>query len=248
MLVEPSMAPVSSSWRATLGILGGMGPMATAHFYETLIARTPGERDQDHLPVVLWADPSVADRTEALLGRGPSPVPAMVRGVRWLQTSGADPIAVPCNTAHAFFDQVVAQTDARLIDMVHESVRAAVLEHPSADRIGVLCTEGTRAAHLYERAARTMGVELVQVDAGTQRRSVDVAIAMVKARAADSAAMASASDHVTIAAARLVDLGADVVIAACTEIPLVMTGAGGIVPMIDSTACLADAAVKALRR
>lgn len=248
MLVEHSVAPAASTWCSALGILGGMGPMATAHFYEKLIALTSVKQDQDHLPVVLWADPRVPDRTEALLGRGPSPVPAMVQGVRWLQAAGADLIAVPCNTAHAFFDQIVTQTDARMIDMVHESVRAAVLEHPSVDRIGVLCTEGTRVARLYEQAARSLDVELVQVDAVTQRGSVDVAITLVKARAADHDSLAVASEHVTSATARLVDLGAEVVIAACTEIPLVMTGASGIVPMIDSTRCLAEAALKALRQ
>ncbi|MDQ2955857.1 MAG: amino acid racemase [Actinomycetota bacterium] len=248
MLVEHAAAPASSNWLSALGVLGGMGPLATAHFYQQLIALTPAERDQDHLPVVLWADPSVPDRTAAVLGQGDSPVPAMLRGIRWLQAAGTDLVAVPCNTAHAFFDQIVTHTEVRLIDMVLESVRTAQCEQPAAGKVGVLCTEGTRVAQLYERAARTQDVELVQVDARTQRRSVDVAIGLVKARPADHDALAAAAEHITLAAARLVELGAEVVIAACTEIPLVMSGASRIVPMIDSTGCLAAAALAALRK
>jgi len=56
-----------------VGILGGMGPAATADFYTKLIQSTPATQDQDHLPVIIWADPSMPDRTAALLGNGPGP-------------------------------------------------------------------------------------------------------------------------------------------------------------------------------
>ncbi|MFI0220807.1 aspartate/glutamate racemase family protein [Streptomyces lydicus] len=90
-----------------------MGPLATADFYRRLVERTPAAGDQGHLPVVMWADPGVPDRTAALLGKGPSPVPALVEGARWLQRAGVSCIAVPCNTAHAYVQGGGASAAAR---------------------------------------------------------------------------------------------------------------------------------------
>jgi len=230
-----------------LGVLGGMGPMATVHFYRQLVTMTPATRDQDHLRLLLWADPSVPDRTEALLGRGLSPLPAMAAGIGWLLTGGVRAIAVPCNTAHAYFEELRQLTGAHLIDMVGASVAWARQELPGLRRLGVLCTDGTRHARLYEKAAAEQGVELVQVSASTQRRLVNPAIAAVKEQSGSPRALDLAERRITGAAAELVDLGVEAVVAACTEIPLVMAGASRLVPMIDSTECLAAASLATLR-
>ncbi|MEV5281501.1 aspartate/glutamate racemase family protein [Streptomyces sp. NPDC052811] len=94
----------------TLGVLGGMGPLATADFYRKLVERTPARADQGHLPVLIWAYPHVPDRSAALLGEGPSPVPALVED-RWSQCVGAACVAIPCNTAHAYADQLTRATE-----------------------------------------------------------------------------------------------------------------------------------------
>ncbi len=229
-----------------LGILGGMGPLATAHFYGRLVALAPAERDQDHPAVVMWADPAVPDRTRALLEQGASPVPALIHGIRWLQQAGADWIAIPCNTAHAFVSELRQATGADIIDMIAVSVLRASQAQASVSRIGVLCTRGTRASQLYERAAEPSGIELIQVDPATQREQVDVAIELVKRHPGDPHALALAAEHITTATRRLREQGAEVVIAACTEVPLVMSGAAALLPMIDSTECLAARALELL--
>lgn len=105
-----------------LGVLGGMGPLATARFYDAVVRATPAGHDQGHIPTVIWSDPRIPDRTAAILAGGPSPVPAMVDGARKLETAGAETLAIPCNTAHAFLPELRASTRLVWIDMVGETL------------------------------------------------------------------------------------------------------------------------------
>ncbi|MET9256528.1 amino acid racemase [Streptomyces sp. NPDC003717] len=239
-------APLSSAARRarpTLGVLGGMGPLATADFYQRLVARTPADADQRHLPVVIWADPAVPDRTAALLGHGPSPVPALVEGARWLRRAGVTCVAVPCNTAHAYVEQVARAAGVEVLDMVAAALTSAVGTVPGAARVGVLATRGTRLAGLYERAGARLGAEVVQVPDRVQRELVDPAIRAVKA----GADRAEPARWIAAAAGALAERGAQAVIAACTEIPLISAPAARVLPLVDSTDALVDAALLRLR-
>ncbi|MCS0603451.1 amino acid racemase [Streptomyces sp. LP11] len=227
-----------------LGVLGGMGPLATADFYRRLVERTPAEDDQAHLPVLMWADPAVPDRTAALLGHGPSPLPSLVEGARRLRRAGATCLAVPCNTAHAYLGQVSRVTGIEVLDMVDAALRAAVRAAPGVRRVGVLATRGTRRAGLYERAAARLGVEVVHVPERVQEECVDAAVRAVKGGSDRRRAEA----WVGTAAEALGGLGAQVAVAACTEIPLVAGVAARVLPLVDSTDALADAAVARLWR
>jgi aspartate racemase len=228
--------------RPTLGILGGMGPLATADFYRRLIGRTPAGSDQGHLPVVMWADPAVPDRTAALLGEGPSPVPALVAGARWLQRAGVSCVAVPCNTAHAYVDQVARAAGVEVLDMVGAALRAAADTAHGEEGVGILATRGTRLARLYERAGDALGVRVIQVPDRVQHEYVDRAIHAVKA----GADLTEAEERIAAATEILKAQGARVVIAACTEIPLISGAAGSLLPLVDSTDALVDAVLSRL--
>ncbi|MFD6433745.1 aspartate/glutamate racemase family protein [Streptomyces venezuelae] len=219
-----------------LGILGGMGPLATAAFYRKLVERTPADADQRHLPVVVWADPGVPDRSAALLGEGPSPLPALVEGARELRRAGASCIAVPCNTAHAYVEQVTRVTGVEVVDMIEAALGRAAHSAQDVRRVGVLATRGTRAAGLYERAGARLGLTVVQVPDEAQRSYVDPAIRAVKA----GADTAGAARRIASATGVLKEQGAQVVVAACTEIPLVAGEAARVLPMVDSAEALAD--------
>lgn len=230
--------------RPALGILGGMGPLATADFYRRLVARTPADSDQGHIPVLMWADPAVPDRTAALLGLGPSPVPALVAGARWLKQAGARCLAVPCNTAHAYVEQVAKATGIEVLDMIQAALHAAASTGPDTTRVGILATQGTRRAGLYERAGSRLGIEVLQVSARLQITSVDPAIRAVKA----GAELVEPEQQIATAAKALKKQGAQVIIAACTEIPLISGAAARIMPVVDSTDALVDTAVSRLWR
>ena len=87
----------------TLGIIGGLGPMATARFLELTVRMTEASRDQDHLEAILLESPSIPDRTAYILDRSnPSPLPPIVALAKKLESLGAGCLAIPCITSHYF--------------------------------------------------------------------------------------------------------------------------------------------------
>ncbi|SEM29648.1 aspartate/glutamate racemase family protein [Streptacidiphilus jiangxiensis] len=225
--------------KTIVGILGGMGPSATADFMAKLVARTPAAMEFEHLPLAIWSNPEIPDRTRALLGLGPSPVPSMVDGVRRLIAMGARSIAIPCNTAHAFLPEIRQLVDVPFIDMIRATVDAIVCEYVGVRSVGLLATEGTRRAGLYAAECERRGLTLVNLDPGEQGAWVSPAIHMVKT----GGDLAVARLGIRKAAQRLHQLGADIVVAGCTEIPLVSQDATQIVSIVDATDCLASAVV-----
>ncbi|SEB78722.1 aspartate racemase [Streptomyces sp. TLI_105] len=221
-----------------------MGALATADFYRRLVQRTPAGSDQAHLPVLVWADPAVPDRTAALLGEGPSPVPALAEGARWLQRAGVSCIAVPCNTAHAYVEQLSGATGAGVLDMIRAALETAARRVHGLERVGVLATRGTRLTGLYERAGARLGLDVVQVPASVQEEYVDAAIRAVMGGADPT----GPERWIATAAESLQGQGDQAVVAACTEIPLVSGAAARVLPLVDSTDALAEAAVARLWR
>ena len=226
-----------------VGILGGMGPLATVDLYRKIILTTPARRDQDHLHVIIDADPSVPDRTAALRGEAPDPTPWLVRGARRLEAAGAGFIAMPCNTAHAFLPAVQPQVGIPFLDMIEETAARVRADHPAARRAGILATAGTIGSGLYHRALARHGLDALAPADEVQRRLVDAAIAAVKA--GDSGPDAGA--WLVEAARSLVEAGAEVLLAACTEIPLALTAEMAPAPLLDPTQVLAEAAVREAR-
>ncbi|MCA1705022.1 MAG: amino acid racemase, partial [Actinobacteria bacterium] len=94
--------------KLTVGVLGGMGPLATAEFMRLLVASTPAKRDQEHLHVIVDSNPMIPNRTAALLHGGEDPTPMLVESARLLESAGAEILAMPCNTAHCFLADIQA--------------------------------------------------------------------------------------------------------------------------------------------
>ncbi|MFI7709173.1 aspartate/glutamate racemase family protein [Nonomuraea sp. NPDC049480] len=226
-----------------VGILGGMGPAATADFYDKLIRATPAETDQEHLRVVIWADPTVPDRTAALLDGGADPAPFMERGARALKEAGADLIAVPCNTAHAFLLGIGARLGVRIIHMIEETARHIEAMSPPVHRVGILATTGTVKARLYQDSLSRAGRSVVLPDAGEQAVIMRV-IRDVKAGDTGPQVRRRISEITGALAAR----GAQAVVAGCTELPLVLHAETVPVPVADPARILADAVVAQARR
>jgi aspartate racemase len=235
--------------RPVVGILGGMGPAATADFFAKLVAATPARTDQDHLQVLLWSDPLVPDRSDALLDRGPDPTARLLCGVRLLTEGGARLIAVPCNTAHAFLgpaDPVgvaVRQAGVEIVSMIDETAREVAAIRPRIGRVGLLATTGTVRAGLYQGSLARRDIETIMPTKAEQDR-VAAAIRRVKAGLPGGAAGAAAADVFAAAGERLVARGARALIAGCTEIPLVYGGARAPVPVVDPGEVLAAAVVR----
>ena len=198
----------------TLGILGGMGPLAGAHFYRRVVELTAAEGDFQHIPTLLWSDPTIPDRTACLLGQGESPRPALERGIGKLEAMGAEVIAVPCNTAFSYLSH---PRDTLVIpDMPALAVRRAALG--GALRVGILSTRGTLRAGIYERAAASVGL-LTVCPPNEEAASLERLIYRQKA------GERIGREEYLAYAVRLFDRGADSVILGCTELSVAFTGA-----------------------
>jgi aspartate racemase len=224
-----------------LGVLGGMGPLATADFYEKLIAATPAARDQEHVPVLIHAVPQVPDRTAALLHGGPSPLPALLAGVRTLVAAGAQAIAMPCNTAHAWYDELAAESRVPILHIADCAADAAArLAGPGA-RIGLIATGGTLAAGLYPRRFAARGFDCAAPTESEMREWVTPGIEQVKAGAVEGGGRL-----LERAVEALLARGAGAVVLGCTETPVALDRvASPLRPRcVDATAALAHACVE----
>jgi aspartate racemase len=224
-----------------LGVLGGMGPLATADFYEKLIAQTPATRDQEHIPVLIYAVPQVPDRTAALLEAGASPLPALQAGVRTLVAAGAQTIAIPCHTAHAWYDELAASNPVPIIHIADAAAAAALKIAGPGARLGLISTAGTLAAGFYPPRLAAHGFVCTAPTEAEMREFVTPGIGKVKAGAIDEGGR-----QVERAVAALLERGAAAVVLACTETPVALDRIGSSLRArcVDATAALAGACVE----
>ncbi len=254
------------AWKRRIGIVGGLGPYAHVEFErlllraaERLVGRPP--RDQDYPGWLLVSVPETPDRTSAIRGDGASPLADLERAVRWLRGTprqpGADFAVIPCNAAHAWLDELRARCGLPLLDMISEALRAAVERVGDGARIGLLATTGTLRAGIYERAAAALGsrpvlISTVDLEGGGQIQE-DLVMTPIygalcngrrEAGGIKSGNLEGADAPLRRAVTLLADAGADLVIAACTEIPLVL-GRGRVhgVPLLDPMEVAAEVSV-----
>lgn len=223
-----------------VGILGGMGPAATVDFYGKLVAETPAERDQDHLPVVIWADPRVPDRTDGLMGLGEDPTPWLEQGIQALVAAGCGLLAVPCNTAHAFVPGLASRAGIELVSIV--DVAADVILLGGFRTVGILATTGTLTSNLYTKTLAARGVQVIEPGVDEQKQLMEI-IRAIKANSAHT----GKSQILSSISTGLVARGADVIVAACTELVLTLHRSDVVVPVIDPARELARRIVKMTR-
>lgn len=135
--------------RKKLGILGGMGPLATCRFYMDIVSSTPAAKDQDHIDMVILNACHIPDRTAAILHGGPSPLPQLIEGCESLEAQGCDLIAIPCNTSHYYFDELKTGRKAELLNMIE--LTAERLEALGMKKVYLMATEGTLKTGVYQK-------------------------------------------------------------------------------------------------
>lgn len=146
-----------------LGVIGGMGPMATSMFFERIINRTVASKDQEHIDMVILNHASMPDRTEAILsGNHDDFLNSIKADFEVMAHVGVSNIAIPCNTSHFFMDKMVTMTDIPIIDMVNETAKEVHALYGEGARVGILATNGTIRTGTYERACRSFGLEFVK--------------------------------------------------------------------------------------
>ncbi len=221
-----------------LGIIGGLGPEATVDFFGRIVRITPAQSDQDHLHILIDNNPKVPNRNQALAGSGASPAMSLAANARRLEAVGAEFIVMACNTAHAFEDSIRNAISIPFISIVTETCTYIAENHPDLQSVGLLATDGCLQAQLYETALESHGIEVLTLTADRQKAFMDL-VYEIKGQGVDQnirSAMMAMTDE-------LIELGAQGILAGCTEVPLVMTADDLSVPFIDSTEILAEQCV-----
>jgi len=168
--------------QARLGILGGMGPLATADLYRKLVLLTDAASDSEHIRVYIDSNTTIHDRTAAILSDGANPLPAMTDSLRKLESCGADCIIMPCNTAHYFLPKLQELTKVPFVSMLEAAAKACRARYPG-QTAAVLATKGTLTSGLYQKTLEAEGVPYLIPEAAEQEQLMTVIYEGVKAGA-----------------------------------------------------------------
>jgi len=218
--------------RKKLGVIGGMGPAATALFYELLTSLAGVKTDQEHPEAFILSRPSIPNRTDYILGKSPEdPVPPIIETGRMLVSLGVDYIAIPCVTSHFFYDRLTQGISAPIINMVRETANRLALQ--GVNRAGVLATDGTVRSGLFSSELDAAGIQAVYPSTRKQSLIMEIIYDRIKAGAQfDFGEFMSA-------ARELRDNGAQCLILACTELSLIKRNFGLADGYIDALEVLA---------
>lgn len=225
-----------------IGILGGMGPEATINCFDKLTRNTPAKHDQDHLHVIVYSNPKVPDRTEAILSHGDSPLPFLMEGCRRLAQAGADFIIIPCVTAHYFLKELTQATTLPILSIVDAVAENICKYYPAIQTIGLMGTSGTLKSGIFQKRMVVDDIKCIVCPDHVQEK-VMRAIYEIK-RGISIRNQEKLTNELGAVAQGLVESGADGIIAGCTEIPLCLTQKDVKVPYFDSLLLLARDAIR----
>lgn len=197
----------------TLGIIGGMGPEATQLMYKSIIEATDAKCDQEHLDMVILNHASMPDRTAAIKSGDTAEIVRLLqRDAKLLESCGAGVLAVPCNTSHAFIDDIRESVGITVLDMIEET--AAYIKHrrPDMKKVGILATDGTIGQGLYRRALEKQGLEPYEPDEAAQKTVMKIIYDQIKTGEKGSI------EDFSLVDTHLKKNGCDGAILACTEL------------------------------
>ena len=212
------------------GVLGGMGPEATVDFMSRLLRINPAATDQDHLRLLIDHNPKIPNRHAAIAGKDSSVGPLLASMAAGLECAGADFLVMPCNTAHAFqaaIEQAVLVPFLSMIDMVLQDLKD---QHPGVDKVGVMATDGCLDAKLYQRALEANDWRSILWNQ-VERQQFMHAVYRIKSGVLDQ----PVRDSLLELGECLHRRGAEVLIAGCTEIPLIIEPDDFAIPLLSCT-------------
>jgi aspartate racemase len=197
-----------------LGVIGGLGPVATAYFYELVSRMTDANFDQEHIDIYIISKPSIPDRTDFILGRSSdSPLPHMIEAGNSLVALGADYIAIPCITAHYFHEELSQSIKAPIIHIICET--ADYLKKHNVRRAGIMATEGTIESSLFQKELLNHNIEPIIPSKQGQAHVTSLIYKNVKAGLPVNMNMFNEVKE------ELKSKGADTIILGCTELSMI---------------------------
>ena len=221
----------------TVGIIGGMGPEATIDFMSRVIALTPSQRDQDHIHMVVENNPHIPDRQST--AENDLIAIELTAIAERLEVAGADFLVLPCNTAHVFIDDLLKNIQIPFVHIVSETVNEIVKEHTNVKNVGLLATDMCINSGIYHQAIKSVDRTVLVLEQQDQKSCMQLIFDVKKGKYSKS----TKTDMVRLAD-QLIQKGADIIVAGCTEIPLILDTKSINVPLVSSTEVLAKRTVE----
>lgn len=163
----------------TLGVIGGMGPQASASFYELIISNTKADTDQDHIDVLIYSHASIPDRTTAILhGQTEELIEKLIRDIHKMENFGVDYVVITCNTSHYFIEDLKQATKIPIISIIEETVKHLV--EKKIQKVGLLATDGTIQTRIYTDKLEEAGIEVITPDTENQKKVMNIIYEQVK--------------------------------------------------------------------
>lgn len=202
-----------------IGIVGGVGPAATVDFLDKIVKATPARRDQDHLKVVVEQNPQIPDRTRNLIHGEPDPTIPLYATCRRLEDAGADIITIPCNTAHAYVEDLQRHLTIPIVSMLRTTIEHIAATYGTTRKVGLLATTGTVRTGVYHAVARGSFDLMVPDDAHQE-----LVMASIYGPLGVKAGYQSGQclEDLLAAVRHLVARGAEILILGCTELPVLI--------------------------
>ena len=197
-----------------VGVLGGLGPMATVYFYDLVVEITDAKNDQEHVDMIIMNRASTPDRTAYIIGKSDSsPLDVLIKDARRLEKAGANFLVLTCNTAHYFYQEISESISIPLLNMIEETVDYAIDQKHK--KIGILATTGNIKTELYQNMCKQKGVDFFVLDEEYQNKVMKIIYDDVKA--GKKANMKEFDEIID----KVKENGCDCVILGCTELSII---------------------------
>ncbi len=224
----------------TIGILGGMGPEATVRMFKLIVKLTKAEKDQDHIPIIIFNNPKVPDRTAAIIDEGPSPLPMLIEGAKKLEEAGANFIIMPCHTAHYHYDEIIQHISIPFLHLQEETRHYVEWRYSHLTQFGLLATTGTVKTDLFQTTFHQKGLEIIVPGEKEQEM---VMIAVYGEKGIKRGFKKEPRQLLMHVIKQLKEQKVEAVIAGCTEVSLVLNAEEHQLSVIDPLKIIAAAAI-----
>ncbi len=225
----------------TIGILGGMGPEATLLFFKKILTNTEAIKDQDHARLIIYSDPKIPERLPAIEGKGKSPLPMLIKGLRSLKSAGADFVAIPCVTAHYFLPQMQAKKIVPIVSIIEETISFIKKNYSFMNCVGLMAALGTIRTQLFQKALAKEKISVI-ISAERDLQKIQKNIFAIKNTAFNK--REKIKEELINIGQKLIKKGTQGIIIGCTELPIVLNQDCFNIPVFDVLDILSRAALQ----
>lgn len=222
----------------TVGIIGGMGPLATVDLYRRIVLRTKALKDQDHIHVIIDSNTNIPDRTKAIIANGEDPTVELIKSAKILEAAGADFLIMPCNTAHYFIDVIKESVHIPFVNMLEETVNYTNDKYGEYITVGIMATDGTIKSKIYEDYFKKLGIKTV-IPEETQEKIMKFIYEVIKSGRYDEG-----TELFYDCVSELKEKGANAFLLGCTELSSAQYLFNFEGPFINPIEVLTEASIK----